>query len=457
MKKNQYLAVVITFGMIAVVATSFMASTKAQAIPVFARKYRTACTTCHIGFPKLTPFGEAFRRNGYQVPAVDEAFVKEEPVALGADAWKEVWPRGVWPGAIPGLPPMSLRVENALSIVREVEHQEENVRADFVFPEELALLTGGTLGEDISFYGDIDLFDENEPGHIGRLFIQFDNLLDNWFPEYLFNLRVGQFEPGVLAFSNHRRLTLTPYLFNMFTIADNNFRFEPAQQGFELNGTLWGRLGYAAGVVNGTGIGEGEFFDDNSEKDGYGRIELKLFGTRLDGEQDEGPEVLAQAENWRDDSIRIGAFIYAGESNITPHVEVEDHHEEEEEAEAIEPEPFTDQFERVGGDVRLQVWNLDLFGAVLYGNNDDPDAERRRDRVNYVSWFGEVDWVVFPWMVAAFRWEEVDPDSGLADTKRAVGSLITYPRANIRMVFEGRFGVHSDNADKYIAALDYVF
>ncbi len=100
---------------------------------------------------------------------------------------------------------------------------------------------------------------------------------------------------------------------------------------------------------------------------------------------------------------------------------------------------------------------LTSFGAVLYGNNENPHGEMEPDRVNYVSWFGEADWVIFPWMVAAFRWEEVDPDSGLADTKRAVGSLITYPRANIRLVFEGRFGVHSDNADKYLALLDYVF
>jgi hypothetical protein len=28
----------------------------------FARKHGTSCTTCHTVHPKLTPFGEAFRR-----------------------------------------------------------------------------------------------------------------------------------------------------------------------------------------------------------------------------------------------------------------------------------------------------------------------------------------------------------------------------------------------------------
>jgi hypothetical protein len=40
----------------------------AAAIPVFARKYGTSCQTCHTIYPKLTPFGEAFRRNGFRFP-----------------------------------------------------------------------------------------------------------------------------------------------------------------------------------------------------------------------------------------------------------------------------------------------------------------------------------------------------------------------------------------------------
>ena len=41
---------------------------RAEAIPVFSRKYQTSCITCHTIFPQLNPFGEAFRRNGYQFP-----------------------------------------------------------------------------------------------------------------------------------------------------------------------------------------------------------------------------------------------------------------------------------------------------------------------------------------------------------------------------------------------------
>ena len=32
-----------------------------EAIPVFARKHKTSCVTCHEVFPKLNPFGESYR------------------------------------------------------------------------------------------------------------------------------------------------------------------------------------------------------------------------------------------------------------------------------------------------------------------------------------------------------------------------------------------------------------
>ena len=61
-----------------------------QAIPSFARKYKTSCSTCHYAFPKLNGFGKAFKNNGYRYPAgQDLEMTKEEPVSLGADAYKK--------------------------------------------------------------------------------------------------------------------------------------------------------------------------------------------------------------------------------------------------------------------------------------------------------------------------------------------------------------------------------
>src|SRR5450432_111578 len=84
------------------------ASGTASAIPAFARKYGTSCVTCHTIYPKLNPFGEAFRRNGFRFPGTDGDMVKQPPVALGVEAYKKVFPDAVWPGILPGSVPLSL-------------------------------------------------------------------------------------------------------------------------------------------------------------------------------------------------------------------------------------------------------------------------------------------------------------------------------------------------------------
>ena len=67
-----------------------LVGTDAWAIPAFARKYQTSCQTCHIAYPKLNPFGNAFRLRGYRMPGETEDLVKEVPVPLGVDAYKRV-------------------------------------------------------------------------------------------------------------------------------------------------------------------------------------------------------------------------------------------------------------------------------------------------------------------------------------------------------------------------------
>src|ERR1035437_4355367 len=77
-----------------VALTSVILPTRALAIPAFARKYETSCMTCHVAPPKLNAFGRAFKNRGYRMPKDDEDLVKQKQVALGAPAWKQVWPKG---------------------------------------------------------------------------------------------------------------------------------------------------------------------------------------------------------------------------------------------------------------------------------------------------------------------------------------------------------------------------
>src|SRR3972149_5959883 len=74
---------------------------RALAIPAFARKYRTSCSTCHVAYPVLNSFGKAFKASGYRIPAGDEGFTKDEPVRLGGPPWKQGWPDSLLPSDLP--------------------------------------------------------------------------------------------------------------------------------------------------------------------------------------------------------------------------------------------------------------------------------------------------------------------------------------------------------------------
>ena len=74
--------------------------------------YGTSCSTCHIDFPKLNDFGKAFKDAGFKFPKDDESMLKIPPVMLGAPANAELWPKAIWPGTIPGIPPIGLRYNN---------------------------------------------------------------------------------------------------------------------------------------------------------------------------------------------------------------------------------------------------------------------------------------------------------------------------------------------------------
>ena len=55
---------------VAILLLTFLATAtdRADAIPAFARKYRTTCATCHAPIPRLNAFGEQFAANGFEFP-----------------------------------------------------------------------------------------------------------------------------------------------------------------------------------------------------------------------------------------------------------------------------------------------------------------------------------------------------------------------------------------------------
>lgn len=417
------------------------------AIPVFARKYRTSCGTCHIGFPKLTPFAEAFRQNGYQIPAGDAAYVKEEPVALGAAAWRDVWPetwkklwpKQVWPGTIPSAVPIAFSTSQSAFIWAET-----NPTVNFFFPIDFRLLSAGVLGDNFSFWANHNL----QFGLLGRSHAQFNDLFleDSWggsgfLPEDALNLRIGRLEVGAIGFPlNTFRTYRSPSTYG-YNVADG-WSLGNLESGFEANGVLKSRFKYAIGAVNGTG----GVNDENDEKDYYGRIAYKFGGLSFDG-KDWG-EGLKQSDNWVDNAITLGLFGYWGTSTI-----------------GSGASSWENDFRQVGMDARFNFGNLDLYGAYVQGLDKSPPTSRDSATrgslggIETSSWFVEADYVFYPWLSGALRYEQVNYDKLFhLSTDTIIANLLLWPRPNIKLTVEGFVVTEDeDGGHQLIADLTYLF
>src|ERR1700694_2912900 len=142
-------------------------STKTYAIPAFSRQYQTSCTTCHLDFPKLNDFGKAFKDAGFKFPKDDADFVKVAPTLLGAEAQKQNFPKSVWPGTIPGMPPIGLRFNSFFQATGHNRKRFDALTAPGSVPQIIpgtdfasglfSIFTAGNFGSDIAFWGDDEL------------------------------------------------------------------------------------------------------------------------------------------------------------------------------------------------------------------------------------------------------------------------------------------------------------
>ncbi len=400
-----------------------------HAIPVFARKYRTSCSTCHIAIPKRNAFGETFRRNNFRMPADDEVAVKENPVSLGSEAWKQVWPKAIWPGSLPASLPIGAYVH-----MRAI-HEEEAVGDDvnewqFDMPHEVELLFGGTFGESLAFFGEWILFEKGKAGdgRLGSFYTQYSDLLG----EDILNVKFGRYDVGGLsgynAFKEDNRLTLSHYLPNDYKVVpssdtvlgesiDYRWRYRDKQSGMEVNGILFDRFEYIGGIVNGNNI----VSDVDEEKYWYYRFSYKLFGETMTMKN--APEGLKTSDNWRDDSVTIGTHGYFGDTQLS-----------------TTNSTWGNEFERFGADVRAKYNRLELQAAAIWGEDDDPGGPRGLAPINDVdahSWMVGATYIVYPWLMPTVRYETLRCDKGFCSESELWNfSISALSAANVRWVAE---------------------
>lgn len=481
------------FSVFAIVGMLFaMFPQDSQAIPPFARKYKTSCTTCHWGtFPKLNAFGNAFKQNGLRMPGGgDEVFIKDEPVSMGSSAWSRLFPKAVWPGEIPGLPPIGILTKAQFLYTKE---RPTNVRGgdddgsplraqdtEFDGFNSLEILTSATFGETLSFFAAGGWSD------LERAYLNYAPFI--FGEQGLFNIRIGKFDMRVNPVSNHlRQIRFQGVLLNEFpTVATGNFfGFHPNQEGIELWGSKngpggKGGLEWAVGIVNG-GWGEGDPHfngtgdvntirdnmaaqglgiseEANNGKDYYVTASYKLGGMGVLGEGSVDSSLVAK-ENWQDDSVKVKGYYYHGTTGAfidnpldgtigNPLIGTASGHFDD----------SANDFKRYGAVLEANWWNFAFTGVAAFAEDDisgtityaAADNMPRESGSNFDTaiYMGEVNWVALPWLIPSARVENVNPDYDARDIKSFTKytfetRLIT--RANININVGGTWSDYLDS------------
>ena len=437
---------------------------RSYAIPAFSRQYGTSCTTCHIDFPKLNDFGKAFKDAGFKFPKDDETFIKIPPVMLGAPAQAELWPHTIFPGTIPGLPPIGLRFNTFFQVVSAnrnnfaMQHPGDPTmqpflpRTDFQ-PGLFSIFMAGNFGSDIAFWvdDDISVGGANSNGGLGDGYLKFVNIGRLMkLPTDSLSLRVGQFELD-LPFSQARTWNLTGWdIFDEANIGvlnglspqqnvNNGFAFSNAGQGVEFSGGHTYRgYHYSLAIVNqdtnqntsqglagqdpASGVNVPPivgFVSDSNFKDLYAR-----FSYRFNLERDPAVRKDIQAagpSGPRDHTyLTLGSYYFYGRSvqrlaGATTDVIT-----------AREP------FYRVGGDFSFNYRTLNIFGLYMAGHDQNllpfPAGAPTGFVGSRAATFGggwiEADYLALPWVMAIMRWDTV---RSTADRVNGIGADINSP------------------------------
>jgi hypothetical protein len=441
-----------TLFLLVTMALSCLAPTRAGAVPVFARKYQTSCQTCHVIFPKLNPFGEAFRLNGYRQPGETADLVKQIPVSLGADAYERMWPEMVYPSTLPGNVPLALNVNMASVYASSHDNTGRVVtHNDFQFPQEVNLFTAGTLGKQFSFFGEVTYVENPDGSSEAELEHVRIDIISPFGPDHLFNFRIGKQTPNLLDGFQGMWLMTENGVDTLFTynpIGFNGGTGLAAEGGgvglpgrtraIEMYGIAAHRLFYSVGVSSpiGPGGSSGEF-NNNSGKDLFARVDYKFGGLGLDGDA----SVKGPPQNWRETSFRIGVFGYAGDGSGV-------------DFEIADPagNPFKMQqrrFSRLGVFGSLYLGDLNLIGVAVHGSDDlslrddDTDAEISRTTRTWDAWFAQADYVIAPPFQVSVRYENLRPADPSVDTLQVLNANFSIlVRANIKLMLEYRRDLH---------------
>ena len=453
-------------------------SPRLMAIPAFARKYKTACATCHNNWPELNDFGRAFKINGFKFPKDDDQFVKDPPLLLGATAQKEAFPNAIYPGELPILP-IAFRYSGYGTYTSQQPAALAAANgyvppSDLFAPNTFTILAAGSFGPSVAFWIDDDLSTggAGAAGGLGDGYIKANDFLGHFMhiPVNDLNIRVGQFELD-LPFTQARTINQSDYsIFDEAATAgsaggtvNNPFLFADTQRGVEIGGyPNRGYTWWSVAVVDG-----GDAGGTVNSKDVYAHV-----SQRFDLEKD--PEVRKQIQatdqtGVRDHtSIRFDGFAYYGRNELNhtgdlfPGLPA-----------VVEP------FYRAGGAFDYKFRNkFELWGLWAHGHDTNKDLNGAGTGyvevtpVTFSGGFVEAEYWFYPWLMATMKYDGVnsptDRINGISrhDTRNSfTPSLHILVRPNIKLEEQFTYNFEQPvpnslnyyRANQFLSGVDFVF
>ena len=278
-----------------VLACLFADVHSASALPAFARKYGMPCSSCHEAWPKLSPFGQAFKDNGYQMGNDRDAPIFQNPA--------------YWPVTFRITPTWHRESQNLTNVdgpngFLTAEGQVTTHGFDW---SGLDFHTAGTLAKNFSFYV-LPSSDNTAAFHFEAVWARVDNILgSSWL-----NIKMGKFELDNLQ-SEKRILTLT----NVAGVYAN-YHFQPLVSPGSISAP-----GAVAEGLYGFGIGDNQVGLEymGHSKDDRTRVSASLLSSSdgqpglPNGRGYNGFFAASQAFQLGSLGVqRVGAFAYVGQT-----------------------------------------------------------------------------------------------------------------------------------------------
>lgn len=477
-----------------VLVLPFLFPSPSHAIPAFARMYGLSCSTCHIDFPKLNDFGKAFKDAGFKFPEDDASKIKIPPVMLGAPATAELWPKAIWPGTIPGLPPIGLRMNTYFQYTGSSSDRFAALTPAGTLPPfvpstdfqigSFSLLSAGNFGSDIAFWVDDFLSGGGSAanGGLGEAFLKFVDIGRLMkLPKNSLNLRIGSFELE-LPFTQIHSIWISPYdiyfqsnigamngMIPLQQFVNNHFLLASTGQGVEISGGrhtggynyslavvdqhTGGGNGYSPYVPSATGSSQGGVgFSSNANfKDIYASFNYR-FNLERDKESRNAIRAAGAMGAHDHTYINVGSYYFYGRSVQRLLGAGADGTS----ALLTASEPFY----RVGGNFTfnyrccLQVNGLYMFGHDMNLLPVDSNGNLiplqnlsqavavgfvRGTPATFSGGFVDVEWLAYPWMYVMMRYDGVNSTSdrinGLSTSPSFTGAPFNAPFASTRNRF----------------------